>query len=138
MVMKMVHIDIAVRKKIVRAREKGLRAAEICEAYDVGKSAVYALLKQARETGDITPKLHLRGRKPSYSEEDVASIKSLIDAQCDITAGEIKERLELKLCESSIRTIIREKSGCRYKKRRYMPVNESAPTQWQRERRGVI
>lgn len=128
MVMKMIHIDIEVRKRIMRAKQKGLRVAEICEAYDVGKSAVYDLLKRARETGDITPKIHLRGRKPSYSEDDVASVKGLIDEQCDITAGEIKERLGLELCESSIRTIIREKLGYRYKKRRYMPVSGSAPT----------
>ena len=126
MVMKMLHINIEVRKKIIRANGKGLRVEEICRAYDVGKSAVYDLLKRERETGDITPQIHKRGRKPSYSSDIPAAIKQLIDTQADITAGEIKEHLGLELCESSIRTIIRDKLGYRYKKRQYTPASVNA------------
>lgn len=122
----MLHVEI--KKQLVEAHKRGVSVKEIVHSYGTTKTTVYRLLAQERERGTVTPQTHLRGRKPSYSVDDLASIKELIDAQCDITAGEIKERLSLDLCESSIRTIIREKLGYRFKKRRYMPASESAPT----------
>ena len=117
----MLHLEV--RKKIITASQKGITVKELCRAYDAGKTAVYNLLKQERETGDITPKTHLRGRKPSLTEEDLKAIENLLIQQKDITVWEIKEKLNLALCESSIRKIIRNKLGYRYKKRQYMPVN---------------
>jgi len=115
----MLHIEV--RKKIVLAHKNGIAVKDICAANSVGKTAVYNLLKQERETGDIEPKTHLRGRKPTLKEEDLAAIENLIQVQKDITAAEIKEILHLPLCESSVCKIIRNKLGYRYKKRQYMP-----------------
>lgn len=121
----MMHIEV--RKKIVEARHNGITVKEICRANNVGKSAVYDLLKQERETGHIEPQTHLRGRKSTIGEDVLAAIKNQIKARCDITACEIKENLGLHLCESSICKIIRHKLGYRYKKRQYMPANEIDP-----------
>ena len=51
----MIHEEV--RKKIVKARAKGMRVAEICNAYDVGKSTVYDLLKLESETGGISARV---------------------------------------------------------------------------------
>lgn len=121
----MLHLEV--RKKIVEARKHGLTVKEICRAYTAGKSSVYDLLKQERESGEIEPQTHKRGRKPSLDSDKLAAIERLLQTQNDITVAEIKETLELALCESAIRTIIRTKLGYRYKKRRYMPASE---TEW--------
>ena len=117
----MLHVEV--RKKIVAARKKGIKVKDICAANSVGKTAVYNLLKQERETGDVEPKTHLRGRKPTLQEDDLEAIEDQIQAQKDITAAEIKENLNLPLCKSSICKIIRNKLGYRYKKRQYMPLS---------------
>jgi transposase len=121
----MIHVEV--RKKIVEAKKKGITVKDICASYSVGKSTVYDLLKRERETVDITPQTHLRGRKPSYSKADLAAMENLLMQQKDITAAEIKERLNLSLCESSVCKIIRNKLGYRYKKRQYMPVSGKDP-----------
>ena len=121
----MLHIEV--RKKIVAARENGLSVKEICRAYSVGKTAVYRLLKKNRDTGDITPQTHLRGCKPRLNDAQMQAIKELIDTRKDITIPELREELALPLCDTAIGNIIRNKLGYRYKKRQYMPVNESAP-----------
>jgi transposase len=124
--MKMLHLEV--RKKIIEASKNGIEVKNICAAYGAGKSAVYDLLQQERETGDITPKTHMRGRKPSLSREDLATMEKLLIKEKDITAAEIRERMGLSLCESSVSKIIRNKLGYRYKKRQYMPVNASGLT----------
>lgn len=119
----MLHIEV--RKKIIEARRNGLQIKEICNAYNVGASAVFRLLRQERETGDITPKTHLRGRKPSLDEQGMTRLRELLDTRKDITLAEIKEELGLSISLAAISKIIRNKLGYRYKKRQYTPVNEN-------------
>ena len=118
-------MHIEVRKKIVEARSKGIRVTDICNTYSVGKSAVYDLLKQEAETGDITPLTHQRGRKPLLTEANLSAIEHLIQVQNDITLEEIKEELGLCVSISTISWDIRHRLGYRYKKRQYTPVNET-------------
>lgn len=122
----MIHEEV--RKKIVKARKKGMRVADICEAYDVGKSAVYDLLKLEVETGEIHPRTEACGRKLTLGASELEAIDQLIQDQGDITLEEIKEMLGLSVCISTISFVIRKKLGYRYKKRQYMPVNESDQT----------
>lgn len=130
MVMRMIHEEVRkkivkARKKIVKARKKGMRVADICETYDVGKSAVYDLLKLEEETGGIRPRTDACGRKLTLEASELAAIDQLIQDQGDITLVEIKEMLGLGVCISTISFAIRNKLGYRYKKRQHTPVNES-------------
>lgn len=122
----MLHLEV--RKKIIEARKNAVTVREICKAYTVKKTAVYNLLKQERETGDITPRTHNRGRKPTLIEDDLSRIENLLTERKDITVAEVKELLNLPLCESSICKIIRNKLGYRFKKRQYMPANGNGQT----------
>jgi transposase len=117
----MLHIEV--RKKILKARKKGVRVAEICRAYSIGKTAVYDLLKLERETGKIEPRTYLRGRKPTLCQAELDAIENLLKTRKDITIAEIRDELGLSLCDSSIGGIVRNKLGYRYKKRQYMPPN---------------
>lgn len=111
----MIHIEV--RKKIVEARKKGLKIKEICHAYGVGKTAVFRLLKQERETGDITPKTHLRGRKPALDETQLQQLRELLDSRPDITLEEIREEMGLDISISALSRIIRNKLHYNYKKK---------------------
>jgi transposase len=122
----MLHIEV--RKKILEASEKGLSVKEICTAYATGKTSVYALLKLERESGDITPKTHLRGRKPTWTQEDLAAIERQLKEQKDITVAQLKTKLGLTVSESTIRTMIHEKLGYHLKKRQYTPASGSGQT----------
>lgn len=123
-VIEMLHIEV--RKKIVEARKNGLTIEEICKAYHIGKTAVFKLLKQERETGDITPKTHLRGRKPVLGAAAILKLKELIDAQPDITLAEIKVKMELSISLVAIHNTIHKKLGYQYKKRQYTPASVNA------------
>lgn len=59
-----------------------------------------------KETGSVEPRTHLRGRKPSLSEEDIRNIDNLLQKQPDITISEIKETLNLTVCEGTIRKAV--------------------------------
>jgi transposase len=92
---KMIHMEV--RKKIVAARKKGLKITEINRAYNVSETAVLRLLKRERETGDITPRTHLRGRKPTLDAAGKEKMRALILNRPDITLGEIKEEMKLEI-----------------------------------------
>lgn len=120
----MLHIEV--RKKIVEARKQGLKIAKICRAYHVGKSAVFSLLKQERDTGDITPKTHLRGRKPGMGAAEILKLKELIDGRPDITLAEIKEEMGLFISLVALHNTIHKKLNYQYKKRQYTPASVNA------------
>ena len=121
--MKMLHIEV--RKKIVAARKRGLSVAEICRAYSVGRTAVYSLLQQERETGDIAPRTHLCGRKAALDEKALETLKELLDGQPDITLAEIKEKMGLSISLVAIHNAISKKLQYQYKKRHYTPASKT-------------
>lgn len=110
----MLHIEV--RKKIIEARRNGQKIKEICNAYNVGATAVFKLLKQERETGDIRPRTHLRGRKPALDEKGLERLKELLDTRKDITLAEIKEEMGLSISLAALSKIIRNKLEYQYKK----------------------
>lgn len=119
----MIHMEV--RKKIVAARKSGLKIKEISRAYNVSETAVLRLLKRERETGDITPRTHLRGRKPTVDASGKEAMRALILSKPDITLEEIKEEMNLEIGITAISAIVRNKLGFRFKKRRYMLPNEN-------------
>jgi len=62
-------------KKIVAARQKGLRIKEIANAYGYGESAINRLLRRYREGGDIAPQTYFRGRKPALQTGELESMR---------------------------------------------------------------
>lgn len=118
-------LQIEVRKKIIEARKNGLKIAEISRAYATSESSVNRLLRQERETGSIVPLTHRRGRKATLDTDGLEALRALILSRPDITLEEIKSEMNLPIGISAISMIITGKLGFRYKKRRYMPANET-------------
>ncbi|MEM1484912.1 hypothetical protein V6615_08515 [Oscillospiraceae bacterium PP1C4] len=63
-------------------------------------------------------------------------LDQLVIEQSDITLQEIKEEMELQISVPAISNIIRNKLHYRYKKRRYMPVNETVQMYKKNEKSG--
>lgn len=110
----MIHIEV--RKKIIEASHRGLSNKEIAKAYNYSEASISRLLQQYRESGDITPKTHLRGRKPTLDAQGLESLRQLILSRPDITLEEIKETMNLTISLAAICKIIKRKLGFCYKK----------------------
>lgn len=112
------------REMIIQAKADSMKIEEIVRVYHVGRSTVYDLINLVKETGDIRPRPHEYGRKPSLDQEKMEELRHLLDERCDITLLEIIEEMELDICISALSRIIRNKLNYHFKKRQYMPVSE--------------
>lgn len=113
--------EIQRREEIIEAHRQGMEISEISRKCQVGERTAYRLIRQERETGDISPK-KIRGRKPSLSEADTEEIRELILRKPYITIAEIKEELGLTISISGIHRVITENLGFQ---RLYVPINQT-------------
>ena len=100
----------------MRGYERTHDAKMIAQAYGVREREVYKLAAQMRETGSVEPRTGNCGRKSKLSEEDLKRVDKAIQAQPDITFGELIMNLELDISESRLGRIVREKLGYSLKK----------------------
>lgn len=114
------------RLLLLKAIESGIKVTDVAKAYCVDRSTVNRLIRQMKETGSVEPRTHLRGRKPSLSEEDLQNIDNLLQEQPDITISEIKETLNLTVCEETIRKAVL-KLGYVYKKKSLHASEQERP-----------
>lgn len=120
-------ISQEIRKLIIRNAEEGITVEEISRVLHVGKSTIWKLLKQKRETGSIES--HCHGRKSSLTAEQYEKMIALVEAQPDITLEEIREHLELPIHKSQITDqLFAAQSRIPLKKRWSMPRNETGKT----------
>ncbi len=121
--MKMVPMNI--REIIVADRKDGMPVKAISRAVRVSESAIYRLFLKKRKTGTIKPCYKNCGKRPEVTAKKLEEMDLLVKGNPDITLAEIKETMHLSIQKSEISNILRNKLGLRYKKRRYMPVNET-------------
>ena len=105
------------RRRLVAGYERAHDAKMIAQAYGVSEREVYKLAAQMRETGSVDVRTGNCGRKPKLSEEDLNCVDKAIQAQPDITLGELIRNLELDISESRLGRIVREKLGYSLKKK---------------------
>ncbi len=120
-------LSIETRERLVRGYERTRDAKMIAQAYGVSEREVYKLAAQMRETGSVEPRTGNCGRKPKLSEEDLKRVDKAIQAQPDITFGELIRNLELDISESRLGRIVREKLGCSLKKKVIHALEQEQP-----------
>ena len=114
------------RLLLLKAVENGIKVTDVAKAYCVDRSTVNRLIRQMKETGSVEPRTHLRGRKPSLPEEDLRNIDNLLKEQPDLTISEIKETLQLPVCEETVRKAVL-KLGYVYKKKSLHASEQERP-----------
>ncbi len=118
-------IPMEIRKIIVADHDDGMKVKSISRAVRVSTSAIYRLLEKKQKTGTIKPSYENSGRQSEVTPDKLAKMEALIAENPDITLAEIKEAMHLSIQKSEISNILRNKLGLRYKKRWYMPANET-------------
>jgi len=93
-------LSIETRERLVRGYERTHDAKMIAQAYGVSEREVYKLAAQMLETGSVEPRTGNCGRKPKLSEEDLKRLDKAIQAQPDITFGELIMNLKLDIIAS--------------------------------------
>ena len=68
----------------------------MAKRFSVAKSFVQKIMKQYRETGDISPRKPGGGKKAKISDDDLPILKKIIDENNDSTLKELCELLRLK------------------------------------------
>ena len=104
------------RELLVEAYEKTHNAKEVAECYSVDESTVYRLERRKKATGSVELRTHLRGRKPSLSEETLSEISKAIQERPDITIYEIIEKLDLHVTNETVRKAVIKMGYVRKKK----------------------
>ena len=117
--------SLEVRVLISKAHIDGMPVSDMVKAYRVSKSTIYKLLAQENMEGEMKSHTDRCGRPLAVNPEGLEQMKSLILMRPDITLEEVKQELHLSICISAIHRIILNKLGFSYKKRQYMPANET-------------
>lgn len=113
------------RERIIQARERGVRVAELSRCYGVSEQSIYKLLSKYRATGSVAVQTHTRGRKSTIGETELQQIDQTIQRTPDITLKELREELQLPIQVSRLSQIVRKKLGYTYKKRWFTPANRT-------------
>ena len=92
-----------IRLLLLKTIENGTKVSDAAKAYCVDRSTVNRLIRQMKETGSIEPKTYFKGRKPSLTEEELQNIDNLLKELSDLTISEVKETLNLPVCEETVR-----------------------------------
>ena len=113
------------RKRIIDGKLRGDTEDKIASEKEVNKSTVTKLWSKYRSTGSYAPRLTLRGRKPRLSDDQLEQVRQTIVDRPDITLQELIDDFSLPVCVSALSRTVRFKLGFRFKKKRYIPLNNN-------------
>jgi transposase len=114
------------RKRIIDSKKRGDTEDKIASEKEVSKSTVTKLWSLYQSTGSYAPRSAIRGRKPRLSENQLEQVRQAIVECPDITLQELIDKFSLPVCVSALCRTVRNKLGLRFKKKRYIPLNNSA------------
>ena len=101
--------------------------AEVARRYGVSLGMVKKLLQQRRRTGDIAPRHHYSGRKPTIVASHQRQMRTLLGRKPDLTLKELRSAAGLDCTLPAIHYVLK-KMGLTYKKRRCGPASRTART----------
>jgi transposase len=108
------------RRRIVRAVEKGSSIRQAAARYEVSPSAAVKLMRRLRETGSVTPARIGGHRRPVLEPHEVL-LRELVDAKSGVTLVEIRAELRSRgIAVEALSTIhvALRRLGLTHKKRR--------------------
>ena len=124
----MATLSIDLRERIMTSYDRGDGTRlQIAERYDVSLGMVKKLLQQRRHTGDIAPRHHRSGRKPTITEKHKRHLERLVGDHSDMTLDELRSAIGLTCSLTAIHKAL-IKIGLSYKKRHSTLLSTSART----------
>jgi transposase len=86
--------SLDLRQRVVRAYERGQRTiAEVAEQFSVSSGFVKKMLRQWRETADLSPLPHGGGKPSSLSARQRERLRRKVRQQDDISLAELQDYL---------------------------------------------
>jgi transposase len=85
--------SLDLRKRVLRAWDRGMGAEAVAATYDVSRAWVHRLVQRRRETGSIEPRKQTKFRGRALSPEQEERLVNLITARPDATLAELREAL---------------------------------------------
>jgi transposase len=86
--------SLDLRQKVVAAVERGdSTIEEVAASFGVGQTFVKKMLRQHRETGDLSPRPHGGGHKPRLSAKHLKMLRSEVARQPDKKVEALREHL---------------------------------------------
>ena len=90
--------SIDFRQKIIEVHEEeNISIRKLAARFRVAKSFVQKLLKQYKETGDISPRSPGGGPPPKLNSEQLITLTEIIEANNDATLQELCDLLEKEI-----------------------------------------
>jgi transposase len=118
------------RRRIVRAVEKGSAIRQAAARYEVSPSAAVKLMRRLRETGSVTPD-RIGGHRRPVLEPHQDLLRSLVEGKSGISLAEIQSELRTRGIEvqalSTIHLTLR-RIGLTHKKRHSGPPSRIGQT----------
>jgi len=100
--------SLDLRKRVLRAWDRGMKADAVAATFDVSVAWVYRLVQRRRETGSMAPRAQTKFRGRALSSDEEARLVALITARPDATLAELQRALPTRAALSTIwRTIDR-------------------------------
>lgn len=130
-------ISLDLRQRILTSydHQEGTRP-EIARRFRVSLGLVKKLLQQRRRTGDIAPRHHRSGRKPTIVSAHRSQMRALLAKKNDLTLRELRQAAGLH-CSLQAINVVLAKMGLTYKKRHSAPANKTGATFAGRAEAGV-
>ena len=119
----MAAISHDLRVRIFEARQAGETTSEVAERFDVSPAFVRRLLQRHRETGSLAPPGGRRGPQPRLAA-DAERIRQFVAEHSDLTASEVRERLNLPVSVLTVWRMLR-RLGFTFKKSRFTPPSKA-------------
>jgi transposase len=115
-------LSLDLRERILASydKEEGTRA-EIAHRFRVSLGMVKKLLQQRKRTGDIGPRHHRSGRKPTILSAHHRRMRELLGQKPDLTLRELRSAVALDCTLPAIHYAL-GRMGLTYKKRRSAPA----------------
>ena len=87
--------SLDLRQKVVAAVERGDRTIEeVAASFGVGLTFVKKMLRQHRETGDLSPRPHGGGHVPRLSTKHLKLLRAEVARRPDKTVPALRDHLE--------------------------------------------
>lgn len=125
--------SLDLRQRIVDAIDRQIDTyREVADTFGVHESFIYKLLRQRRETGDLSPGPHGGGAIAKLDDAQLHLLAELVAEFPDATLEELRQQLKKKHVKVSVSTVWRglEKLSLTRKKSpasRRKPMQKSAP-----------
>jgi transposase len=109
--------SLDLRKRVVRAYDRGLTADAVAAQFEVSLAWVYRLVQRRRDTGSIEPRKQTKFRRRALSADEEVRLVALINARPDATLAELQQALPTRAALSTLWRAI-DRLGLTVKKNR--------------------